>query len=334
MRIIKTDGAYVISSYSVAGTLEGKGLIGGMIDELDTSDDTFGKDTWEKAESEMQRRASLGAIGRAGIQISDVDVAFSGDLINQCIASTHGLLSLGIPDAGLFGACSTCAESMLMASVYSAYVKYTALAVTSSHNCSAERQFRFPVEYASLRTPTSQWTVTGAAAFIVSPSGDEASPRIAEGMVGKIVDSGTDDLNNMGAAMAPAASDTLTAYFKECGKKPQDFDRIITGDLGMEGSSLFRELVLDEGYDILPVHADCGLDIYDIERQDMHSGGSGCGCSAVVMAAKYIPLLRKGELKDILFIGTGALMNAMSVGQGNTIPAVAHLVRIISGCRR
>ncbi len=330
MSIIKTDASYIVSSYSVGGTLERDGLLGDKFDFCDGSDDTFGKDTWEKAESEMQRLAAHGAIEAAGLDPGKIDVAFSGDLINQCIASTHGLMSLGIPDAGLFGACSTCAESMLMAAVFSSYVKNTCLAVTSSHNCSAERQFRFPVEYAALRTPTSQWTVTGSAAFVISPEKKGPSPRITEGMFGKIVDSGTNDLNNMGAAMAPASSDTLVRYFEESGASPNDFDRIVTGDLGMEGSSLFTELMKDAGYDIRSRHGDCGLDIYDIERQDMHSGGSGCGCSAVVMSCKYLKMLREKEINDMLFIGTGALMNAMSVGQGNTIPAIAHLVRIRS----
>lgn len=328
MGIIKTDGAYIVSSYSVAGTLECDGPLGGKIDYCDSRDDTFGKDTWEKSESEMQRLAALGALSAAGLSPKDVDVAFSGDLINQCIASTHGLLTLGIPDAGLFGACSTCAESMLMAGVFSSFVKNVAMAVTSSHNCSAERQFRFPVEYAALRTPTSQWTVTGAAAFVVSPATEGGSAVITDGMFGRIVDSKTDDLNNMGAAMAPAAADTLVRYFEESGKVPSDFDRIVTGDLGREGSSLLREIMKDRGYEIYGVHGDCGLDIYDIERQDMHSGGSGCGCSAVVMSVKYLDMLRKKDINDMLFVGTGALMNAMSVGQGNTIPAVAHLVRL------
>ncbi|MBQ7715028.1 MAG: stage V sporulation protein AD [Clostridia bacterium] len=331
MGIVKTDSSFVISAYSVAGCLEAKGPLGAAIDFTDRKDDTFGKDSWEMAESEMQRRASLGALGAADLSPDDVGVVFSGDLINQCIASTHGLMSLGIPDLGLFGACSTCAESMLLASVFSSYVKNTVLAVTSSHNCSAERQFRFPVEYAALRTPTSQWTVTGSAAFVISSSPRESSPRIAEGLVGRIVDSTLDDLNNMGGAMAPAAADTLVRYFRESGKRPSDFDAIVTGDLGAEGSSLLCEIISGEGYDIAERHFDCGLDIYDIKAQDMHSGGSGCGCSAVVMAAKYIPMLRSGEINDMLFVGTGALMNAMSVGQGNTIPAIAHLVRLTSG---
>ncbi len=327
MGIIKTDNAYIISSYSVAGTIEGAGPLGDRFDYLDVKDDTFGKDSWEKSESEMQRLALTGALEASGLDKSGVGVVFSGDLINQCIASTHGLISFGIPDAGLFGACSTCAESMLLSAVFSSFVKSPAASVTSSHNCSAERQFRFPVEYAALRTPTSQWTVTGSAAFIISPGAREGAPRIAEGMFGVIQDSMTDDLNNMGAAMAPAAADTLTRYLKESGAEPCDFDRIVTGDLGLEGASLFRELMKEKGYDVSN-HGDCGIDIYDIEGQDMHSGGSGCGCSAVVMSAKYLDMMRRGEIGDMLFLGTGALMNAMSVGQGSTIPSIAHLVRI------
>ena len=330
MGIIKTPSSYIVSSYSVAGGVERDGPLGDKFDYSDSADDTSGKDSWEKSESEMQRISAVGAIAKAGLTNDRIDVAFSGDLINQCIASTHGLMSLGIPDAGLFGACSTCAESLLMAAVFSSFVKNTALAVTSSHNCTAERQFRFPVEYAALRTPTSQWTVTGAAAFIVSPDMKDGAPRIVEGMFGRIVDSACDGPNNMGAAMAPAAADTLERYFRESGKRPSDFDRIVTGDLGREGSSLLRELMKERGYDLYRYHGDCGIDIFDIDRQDVHSGGSGCGCSAAVMSAKYLEMIRKREISDMLFIGTGALMNAMSVGQGNTIPAVAHLVRICS----
>lgn len=329
LSIIKT-GAYIVSSYSVVGTLEGKGPLGGKFDYADDTDDTFGKKSWEASESEMQRVAAVGAMHKAGVAPSDVGAVFSGDLINQCIASTHGLMGLGIPDVGLFGACSTCAESILLASIYSSFVKDISMAVTSSHNCSAERQFRFPVEYAALRTPTSQWTVTGAAAFMVSPEKTECAVRVADGMFGRIIDSKTDDLNNMGAAMAPAAADTLFRYFDESGTSPADYDRIVTGDLGREGSSLLCEFMTAAGYDLYQRHGDCGLDIYDIEASDVHSGGSGCGCSAAVISAKYLDMIRKGTVRNMLFVGTGALMNAMSVGQGNTIPAIAHLVRFTS----
>ena len=326
--ITRTDSAYILSSYSVVGSFEKKGPLGEHFDYADETDDTFGKASWEAAESEMQRLAATGAMDSAVLAPSDVGVVFSGDLINQCIASTHGLMGLGIPDVGLFGACSTCAESILLAGIYSSFVKNISMAVTSSHNCTAERQFRFPVEYAALRTPTSQWTVTGSAAFIVSPGRGDAA--IKEGMFGRIVDSKTDDLNNMGAAMAPAAADTLIRYFKESGASPSDFDRIVTGDLGREGSSLLSELMTSAGFPLGACHGDCGLDIYDMESSDVHAGGSGCGCSAVVMSAKYLDMLKKGKIRDMLFVGTGALMNAMSVGQGNTIPAVAHLVRLVS----
>ena len=327
--IIKTGAAFIASSYSVVGSFEKKGPLGKHFDYANETDDTFGKETWEASESEMQRLAATGAMGAARLSARDVGVVFSGDLINQCIASTHGLMGFGIPDAGLFGACSTCAESMLLAGIYSSFVKNVAMAVTSSHNCTAERQFRFPVEYAALRTPTSQWTVTGSAAFIVSPArGGKA--EIKEGMFGRIVDSKTDDLNNMGAAMAPAAADTLIRYFEESGTDARDFDRIVTGDLGREGASILSELMTRAGYPLGSCHGDCGLDIYDPEGADVHSGGSGCGCSAVVMSAKYLDMLKKRTIRDMLFVGTGALMNAMSVGQGNTIPAVAHLVRLCS----
>lgn len=328
--IIKTNSAYIISTSSVVGGQEKAGPLGDCFDLWDDKDDTFGKDTWEKTESEMQRLALKCAMEKRQLGEKDLDVIFAGDLINQCISSACGLVDYDIPFLGIFGACSTCAEGLLLSSVFSSFDKKRCAAVTSSHNCSAERQFRFPVEYGSQRTPTSQWTVTGSAAFIVSPApAEDAKIKIPDVMIGKSLDAGITDVNNMGAAMAPAAADTIERYLKESGRAPESFDHIITGDLGVEGSSILLEIMMGKGYDISSRHIDCGKEIYDVKKQDMHSGGSGCGCSAVVMASYFIEKMKKGEISDILFIGTGALMNAMSIQQGNSIPGIGHLVHIV-----
>ena len=327
--IIKTS-AYITAAASVVGSQEVKGPLGKLFDLYDSKDDTFGMDTWEKTESEMQRLALSSAMKKRGISDRELDVIFAGDLVNQCISSSYGLSEFDVPFLGLFGACSTAAESMMLSAVFSTFAEKRCAAVTSSHNCTAERQFRFPIEYGGVRTPTAQWTVTGAGAFIIEnkKASVENIPEIREILPGKIIDFGITDVNNMGAAMAPAAADTIYRYFKESGREPESFDYIVTGDLGLEGSSILKELLLERGLDISSRHTDCGLEIYDIEQQDMHAGGSGCGCSAVVMASYFLERIKKGEISDMLFIGTGALMNAMSLQQGQSIPAIAHLVRI------
>lgn len=327
MGIIKTESAYVLSWSSVAGSLEAKGPLGSVFDIKDEKDDTFGKNTWEKSEAEMQRLALTSALSKASVCEENLDFIIAGDLINQCISSANGLVSFDVPFLGVFGACSTCAESILIASIFSSYAKKTSASVTSSHNCSAERQFRFPVEYGSLRTPTAQWTVTAAGAYIISPDDKTANVKVAEVMGGRCIDSGITDSANMGAAMAPAAADTLERYLSEGGYSPSDFDFIVTGDLGREGSSILKELMKERGYDISDVHRDCGCDIYDIDGQDMHAGGSGCGCSGSLIGSYYLEKIKKGEAKSIVFIGTGALMNQMSVEQGGSVLGIAHLVR-------
>ena len=213
----------------------------------------------------------------------------------------------------------------MLASVMASYGIYSrTAAVTSSHYCGAERQFRTPIEYGSQRSPTAQRTVTGAGAFIL---GDGGAVGVIEGMPGIVVEKGISDASNMGAAMAPAAISTLCRYFKSSGSKPQDFDMIVTGDLGREGSYILCDLMRAEGYDISAQHNDCGLMIYSMEAQDVHSGGSGCGCSASVLASYVLPKMERGELQDILFIGTGAMMSPSSIQQGLAIPGIAHLVR-------
>jgi len=329
--IVPSRRSFIISAASVTGQKEKRGPIG---DSFDLSgDDRFGKDTWEKAEAEMQRLALGIAIKKAGLTADNIDVLFAGDLINQCISSSYGLSEYMIPFLGLFGACSTCAEGLLMASVYSTYYRRCG-AVTSSHYCSAERQFRFPLEYGGQRSPTAQWTVTGSGAFIVSTETYDALhfdgdfiPEIVELLPGRIIDRGINDANQMGAAMAPAAIDTLTRYF-ESGRNPEDFDMIATGDLGYDGSGILCDLLMSSGVNITINHSDCGLIIFDRGSSDTHAGGSGCGCSATVLASNILPNIKNGTLRDILFIGTGALMNTMSLNQGQTIPGIAHLVRI------
>lgn len=330
-----TPGVFIVSAGSVTGEREKKGLLGRKFDL--SGDDKFGKETWEKSEAEMQRLAAGIAMQKAALADSDIDVMFAGDLINQCISSSFGLISYRIPFLGLYGACSTCALGMTMAAVYLSGICNRALAVTSSHYCSAERQFRFPLEYGGQRTPTAQWTVTGAGAFVLSSlkrdivrCDGEFVPMIVDIMPGCIVDRGISDAGNMGAAMAPSAADTVKRYLNSdgCGKSISDFDMIVTGDLGREGSAILIDLLLSWHIDISSIHHDCGNIIFPADDPDTHAGGSGCGCSAVVMAADILERMKCGELSDILFIGTGALMNTLSVNQKLTIPGIAHLVHL------
>ncbi len=326
-KLLKFKNASIISSASVVGKWEKDGPLGEYFDLHDNTD-KFGKNTWELAESEMQRLAFNTAMAKLSVSEQAIDALFAGDLLNQCVSSSYGLLDFDIPYFGLYGACSTAAESLMLASatVSAGYFK-TAAAVTSSHYCSAERQYRSPVEYGAQRSPTAQWTVTGAGAFMVS---GEGKIRITEGLPGIVVEKGICDASNMGAAMAPAAADTLKRYFRISGSSPADFDLIVTGDLGIEGGSILCELLLSEGIDIREQYNDCGAMIYDVKRQDKHAGGSGCGCSAVVLASYICPKLESGELKNVLFMGTGAMMSPSSIQQGQAIPAIAHLIRLCS----
>ncbi|MBQ8546405.1 MAG: stage V sporulation protein AD [Clostridia bacterium] len=317
----------ITSTYSVVGHLEKEGPLGEFFDEY-SHDDKFGKDSWEKAESEMQKRALSGALKKSGFIDTEIDTLLAGDLLNQCVGSNYGLSSFDTGYLGLYGACSTCSEGLLIGScLYGGGIVNNCAVVTSSHYCSSERQFRFPLEYGGQRTPTAQWTTTGAGAFILSENG---RVEISEVMIGKVIDKGIKDISNMGAAMAPAAINTLKRFFLESEHSPDFFDLIVTGDLGYEGSEILKELLLSEGIDIRKNHVDCGLMVFDREGQDVHAGGSGCGCSAVVMASDIVPNLECGILKNVLFLGTGALMSPMSLSQGGSIPAVAHLVRLSS----
>lgn len=324
--IIKFKNApTIISTYSVVGKKEFEGPLGAYFDEHGT-DNKFGMTSWEKAEGEMQRRALSGALKNANLTDSQVDILLSGDLLNQCVGSSYGLLDFDIPYIGLYGACSTCAEGLAIASCFVGNGTANICAsVTSSHFCSSERQFRFPLEYGGQRTPTAQWTVTGAGAFIVGQGGNI---EITEIVFGKSMDMGISDINNMGAAMAPSAIDTLKRYFNESSHSPEDFDLIVTGDLGYEGSEILKDLLLQDGYDIRKNHVDCGLLIFDRTKQDVHSGGSGCGCSASVLSSTILKNLENGSTKDVLFLGTGALMSPMTLFQGESIPGITHLIRL------
>lgn len=315
----------IISSYNVAGKKELDGPLSSLFDET-SLDNRFGQESWEKAEGKMQEMALSGALKKAGILDTDLDVLLSGDLLNQCVGSSYGLLDFDSPYIGLYGACSTCALGIALgACLYSGGIINTCGAVTSSHFCSSERQFRYPLEYGGQRTPTAQWTVTGSGAFVMGSGGKVKIPEI---LFGKAIDLGITDIANMGAAMAPATMDTIERYFKESKLLPSDFDLILTGDLGYEGSEILKDLLLKKGIDITKNHNDCGLMIYERGAQDVHAGGSGCGCSAVVLSATILKDLEMGRLKNVLFIGTGALMSPMTLFQGESIPAVAHLVRL------
>lgn len=322
--ILKFDGgAAIVSSASVVGKYEHEGPLGDCFD-LHDSTDKFGMKTWERAESEMQRLAFNTALAKVSVTERQVEALFAGDLLNQCVGSSYGLLDFDIPYFGLYGACSTAAESIMLASAFvSAGYFSTAAAVTSSHYCSAERQYRTPLEYGAQRSPTAQWTVTGAGAFLLRRDGHV---RVCEAMPGIVVEKGINDASNMGAAMAPAAANTILRYFSVSGHCPDEFDAIITGDLGHEGGSILCELLVAEGLDIRSRYNDCGMMIYSRERQDMHSGGSGCGCSAVVLASHLLPRLERCDLRRILLIGTGAMMSPSSLQQGEAIPAVGHLI--------
>lgn len=316
----------VLASAAVVGNKEFSGPLGADFD-MHCADDRFGMDTWEKAESEMQRIAFGLALKKAECAPTDINALFAGDLLNQCTGSSFGLLDYGIPYFGLYGACSTLAESMILCALtVGSGIFRRAGAVCSSHFCSAERQFRFPVEYGGQRSPTSQWTVTGAGALLFDAEG--AGPYITEVLPGISVQKGITDAADMGAAMAPAAVDTLTRYFRESCMSPDDFDVILTGDLGAVGHDITEELLFCDGIDVRHVYNDCGLLIYSAEAQDVHAGGSGCGCSGAVIASTVMKRFRSGEYKDILFVGTGALMSPGSVQQGLPIAGIAHLVRI------
>ena len=312
---------YILSAASIVGQKEGDGPLGKYFDKIET-DPQLGKDTWEEAESELQKQAAMMALQKAGLTQQDIRYLFSGDLLGQIIASSFGMLELQIPMFGLYGACSTAGESLSLAAmtVAAGYANHC-LAVTSSHFASAEKQFRYPLEYASQRPLSTTWTVTGSGAFIVSTEG---CVKITGITTGKMMDYGIKDSMNMGAAMAPAAADTIFRHFKDFDRTPNDYDLIVTGDLGVVGRELVLDLLKQKGYDITKQYFDCGIAIFDDKTQDTHSGGSGCGCSAVTLAGYLLPKLESGELKRILFLPTGALLSTVSFNEGQSIPGICH----------
>lgn len=315
---------YVIGRGNCVGKKEGEGPLGGEFDRVE-SDEYFGEDSFEKAETKLQQTALKNALMRCGLEMQDLDVLGAGDLLNQCVASGYSVRESGVPFMGLYGACSTMALSTLNAVLcLCAGLANTAGAMTSSHFCSAERQFRYPLEYGGQRPPSAQWTVTGAGALILS-SKSISNVRVRGLQVGKVVDYGITDINNMGAAMAPAAVDTLQCFFENTHTKPQDFDAVVTGDLGKVGGKILREMLLQEGFDLGERYEDCGQLIFSKE-QDTHAGGSGCGCSGSVLTAHFLPKLERGEINRLLFVATGALMSPLTVQQKQSIPGVAHLI--------
>ena len=316
----------VRASAAVGSKKESEGPIGHAFDVIN-EDDYFGEKTWEKAESRMQQTAIQTALDKAKYQPSDIDCVFAGDLMNQCVGSTYGLRSFGIPFVGLFGACSTMAESLMTASVFlDSGAAGRAVACTSSHFCTAERQFRLPLEYGGQRTPTAQWTATAAGAAVLEKG--DTPPFIHAATIGTIEDLGITDANNMGAAMAPAAYETIRAHLADTGRVPEQYDLIVTGDLGQLGAQLVRELFRRDGVELGENYNDCGVMLYDLKRQDVHCGGSGCGCSAAVLTGLILDEMAAGRWNRVLFCGTGALHSPVALGQGESIPGICHAVAI------
>ena len=318
------NGPVVAVWASVAGKKEGEGPLGPCFDQV-VVDGKCGRDSWEQAETWLQRRALELLVEKAGTERPQL--ILSGDLLNQCVGSSFALRGTGIPALGLYGACSTMAEGLLLAGalVNARYVQRAA-ALSSSHFAAAERQYRFPLAYGGQRTPTAQWTVTGSGAVLVTAFGK--GPALTAATVGTVEDKGVSDANNMGAAMAWAAYRSIRAHLEDLGVGPEHYDLIVTGDLGKLGSDLVRELFAADGVELGSRYQDCGVLIFDPERQDVHSGGSGAGCSAVVLAAHLLPELEAGKWKRILFCGTGALLSPTTVQQKQSIPAVCHCVAI------
>lgn len=317
----------VICSWaSVAGKKESEGPLHASFDVIN-KDTYFGETSWEKAETKIQQLALEKLAEKCGISTNEFELIFSGDLLNQCIGSSFTLRNMGIPHLGLYGACSTMAESLLMASMAVGGGFFnSAVAMTSSHFASSERQYRFPLGYGGQRTPTAQWTVTGSGAALVRAKGK--GPRIASCTVGTVVDLGIKDANNMGAAMAPAALHTIKAHFQDLQVTADDYDLIITGDLGQLGKETLLVLARNEGLNLGGKLTDCGTLVFDVLKQDVHSGGSGCGCSAITLCGYLLEKLQKGKLRKILFCGTGALLSPTSSQQGQSIPGVCHAVAI------
>lgn len=332
---------YILNSGSVVGTKEGQGPLGLLFDMVG-EDDMFGCETWEEAESSLQKDAVYLALTKSGLKPEEMSFIFAGDLLGQSMATSFGIATYQIPLLGVYGACSTCGESLTLGvmSIAGGFADKV-VCVTSSHFASAEKEFRFPLDYGNQRPLSASWTVTGSAAFVlgneealqayrrsttsVVETGDKkARARITGMTVGKIVDYGLKDSMNMGACMAPAAASTLEQHFIDYGSHPEDYDKIITGDLGKVGQRVLIDLLRDKGYDIAEQHMDCGIEIYDGNSQDTHAGGSGCGCSAVTLSAYILKQLEEQNWKKVLFMPTGALLSKTSFNEGKSVPGIAH----------
>ncbi len=327
-RVINLPKAVAITAFScVGGKKESEGPLAQGFD-FTSKDDYFSQDSWEKAETAMQKRSIRLLMDKRNLKLKDIDIALGGDLCNQITSTGFAYRDYSLPFIGMYGACSTMALTMATgACLVSSGMTDNALAGASSHFCTAERQFRTPLDYGGKRTPTAQWTVTGAANVFLEPQGK--GPYITRVCFGRIVDLGVKDANNMGAAMAPAAAQTLVDYFTCSGKTPADYDAIYTGDLGTVGTELLKQLMITEGIELYN-HIDCGMVIYDMKRQNAPAGASGCGCSGCVLAADILPRMINGELKKILFMATGALLSTTTTMQKESIPCVAHLVEIVA----
>ena len=316
------NGPQILGKASVAGKKEGEGPLGEQFDIIEP-DPLLGCENWEEAESALQKEAADLVIERAGLVRSEVRYLFAGDLLGQLIATSFGTVDLELPLFGLYGACSTIGEALCLGAmtVEAGYADYV-MALSSSHFASAEKQFRFPLEYGNQRPLSTTWTVTGSGAFILGKKG--GSVRISGITPGRIVDMGLKDSMNMGACMAPAACDTICRNLEDFEREPEDYDRIITGDLGRVGTTILLDFMKSRGHDIRRQHRDCGTMIFDAETQDTHSGGSGCGCSALVLAAEILPKLMTGQWQRVLFLPTGALLSSVSFNEGNSVPGIAH----------
>lgn len=329
-RSIQFSNTPVITHWaSIAGKREGEGPLGDQFDLVYT-DSYFGEKTWEQGEKKLQQLALQTLASKADLELSDIDLVYSGDLLNQCIGSSFCLRNQPIPHMGLYGACSTMAESLLLAAItVEGGFADRIVAMTSSHFASSERQYRFPLGYGGQRTPTAQWTVTGSGAALVCANG--RGPIVESATFGTVKDLGVTDANNMGAAMAPSAFDTIRSHFDDLSCAPEDFDMIVTGDLGHLGSEILRELFSYEGIKIDSRLSDCGIMVFDNHTQDVHAGGSGCGCSAITLCSNLLNRINTGSLGKILFCGTGALLSPTSTQQGLPIPGICHAVCIKSG---
>ena len=332
---------YILNSASIVGKKEGEGPLGLLFDMIG-EDDMFGCNTWEEAESNLQKDAIYMALGKAGLKPADISFVFAGDLLGQSIATSFGIATYQIPLLGVYGACSTCGESLALGAMCVAGgFAERVVCVTSSHFASAEKEFRFPLEYGNQRPLSATWTVTGSGAFVLSDTpvisktiaaANEQSEKVQSNAraqitgitVGKIVDYGLKDSMNMGACMAPAAASTLEQHFLDFNSQPNDYDKIITGDLGSVGQTVLIDLLREKGYDISERHMDFGIEIYDAKAQDTHAGGSGCGCSAVTLSAYILKQVEEGNWKKVLFMPTGALLSKTSFNEGQSVPGIAH----------